>query len=117
MEGDELQPRELARTAATAAIDKKAKDVLMLDVAPLTVVTDFFVICSAGSTTQVRAIADGVEEKLKLDGLRPLHVEGYDKSTWILLDYNSVVVHVFLDREREFYNLERLWGDADSVEI
>ncbi|MGE5559764.1 MAG: ribosome silencing factor [Chloroflexota bacterium] len=112
-----MQPRELARLAAQAAIDKKAEDTVILDIANQTVVTDFFVICTGGSKPHVQAIVDGIEEKLKLAGITPRHIEGYSKGQWVLLDYVSFVVHVFVQREREFYGLERLWGDAEVVEL
>lgn len=112
-----MEPRELARIAAQAAIDKKAENAIVLDVANLTIVTEFFVICSGGSKPHVQAIVDGIEDQLKLAGFAPRHVEGYAKGQWVLLDYGSIVVHVFTPHEREFYNLERLWGDAEVVEI
>lgn len=107
----------MARAAAQAAIDKKAEDTLILDVAQQTIVTEFFVICTGGSKPHVQAIVDGIEEKLSLEGATPRHIEGYAKGQWVLLDYGYCVVHVFVQREREFYNLERLWGDAETVEI
>lgn len=112
-----MQSRELARLAARAAADKKANDVVILDVANQTVVTDFFVICSGNSRPQVQAIVENVEEKLNEAGVQPQHIEGYERAQWVLLDYGSFVVHVFMQREREFYNLERLWGDAEVVEV
>lgn len=112
-----MQSRELARLAARAAADKKATDVVVLDVANQTVVTDFFVICSGNSRPQVQAIVENVEEKLTEAGVRPQHIEGYERAQWVLLDYGSFVVHVFMQREREFYNLERLWGDAEIVDV
>ncbi len=78
---------------------------------------DYFFICSATSTRQSKAIADGITESLKAKGTRPWHVEGYKEGQWILLDYNSVVVHIFHDDARSFYRLERLWGDAPLVDF
>lgn len=112
-----MEPRELARAAAQAAVDKKAEDTIILDIEKLTIATEFFVICTGGSKPHVQAIADGIEDKLELAGVKARHIEGYSKGEWVLLDYGSCVVHVFSQRERDFYNLERLWGDAEVVEI
>lgn len=105
----------MASLAAVAAGDKKAKNVRILNVRELTSVTDYFVVCSAASAIQTRAIADHIEAELDKRSIRKHHVEGYGGGRWILLDYGDVVVHVFHDHEREFYNLERLWGDAKVV--
>jgi len=107
--------RELAYLVAAAADDKRAKDISILKVEGITLVTDYFVICSGNSTTQVQAIADNIEEKLKEAGHRVGHGEGYREAKWILLDLGSVVAHIFTDTERQFYDLERLWGDAETV--
>lgn len=112
-----LSPLEMAAIAAEAAEDKKAKDVKTLQIKELSIITDYFVICSANSTTQVKAIADNIEEKLEEQGVRPLHREGMREGRWILLDYGDVVVHAFQEEERTYYNLERLWGDAKTVGI
>lgn len=103
--------------AAQAAVDKKASDVRILLMTPVTVMTDYFVICSGETLLQARAIADAVEEALEKRGVTPRHREHSPGSGWILLDYGSVVVHVFREEERQFYSLERLWGDAQSVEF
>lgn len=104
----------LSELISAAASDKKSFDILILDMTEVSLVTDYFIICSAHSTTQTKAIADNIEEKLEEHGIRPLHKEGYSEARWILLDYGSCVVHVFVEDERHFYNLERLWGDAES---
>ncbi|MCX7780844.1 MAG: ribosome silencing factor [Negativicutes bacterium] len=104
----------LQQAAAAAASEKKARDIVILDMRELTPVTDYFVICSANSTTQVQAIADNIEEKLLEQGVKPLAKEGYREARWILLDYGACVVHVFMEEDRQFYNLERLWGDAEK---
>ncbi|MFO7311183.1 MAG: ribosome silencing factor [Bacillota bacterium] len=106
----------MAIRAAQAAEGKKAERVVILDMRPLTVVTDYFVICSGQSMPQVRAIARGIEEALEKDGVRLRRREGDDRSSWILLDFGGVVVHVFHHAEREYYDLERLWADAPRVE-
>jgi ribosome-associated protein len=106
----------LARAAAAAASSKKAEDVLVLDLAGLTEATDFFVIASGASDTQVRGIAENViEEVEQAGGGGPWHVEGMAAGRWILLDYIDFIVHVFHREMREYYQLERLWGDAARV--
>ncbi|HKB70266.1 MAG TPA: ribosome silencing factor [Thermoanaerobaculia bacterium] len=107
-----LTAEELAREGIAAALDKKASDLLVLNLAEISSFADYFVICSASSERQAQAIADAVEEKLRTRGRRPISVEGYAASRWILLDYGEVLFHVFLEESRRFYALERLWGDA-----
>lgn len=109
--------QHLPRRVAIAASDKKARDIVILDMTGISSVTDYYVICSGGSPRQVQAIADSIEELLSQDGIEPLHIEGYREGQWILLDYGSCVAHVFVESDREFYNLERLWGDAPSIPI
>lgn len=92
--------------------EKKAKDIKSIDISELTVIADYFVICSGTSTIHIKALADEVEEKMKELNLELLRKEGYNSARWILLDYNSVVVHIFHEEDREFYNLERLWSDG-----
>ena len=96
---------------------KKARDLVALDLRDLDGVCDYFLICSASSEVQVRAIADAVEEQLRQRGHRPWHVEGLEGRRWVLLDYVEVVVHVFHEKTREYYMLDRLWGDARSVDL
>ncbi len=105
---------DMPEMIAKAASDKKAKDITILDMQNISMVTDYFIICSANSTTQVQAIADNIEEKLEESGIKLLHKEGYREGRWILLDYGTCVVHIFVEEDRNFYNLERLWGDAKS---
>lgn len=113
-----LTSAELARLAALAADDKRAKQVVILDISPISPVADYFVICHGSSSVQVKAIVDQIAEKVREeDGRHPHHVEGYANARWVLLDYGDVVIHVFHEQEREFYNLERLWGDAKMVEL
>ncbi len=108
-----LQPEELSEQIAKAADEKKARDVVIMDMRALTPATDYFIVCSAGSTTQVKAIADNIEDKLMEDASLPfLHKEGYREARWVLLDYGDCVAHIFIEEDRQFYNLERLWGDA-----
>jgi ribosome-associated protein len=103
--------------AITAAEDKKAVDLVVLDLRKAAGFTDFFVIASGTNTRQVRAIADSVMESLAAEGAKPAHVEGYDRSEWILIDYFDFIVHVFAPETRVFYGLERLWGNAERIEV
>ena len=108
----------LAQDAVRLALDKKASDPILLDLRELEAVSDFFVIVSAASEVQVKAIVDHVEESLReTRGLKPWHIEGREGRHWMLLDYIDVVVHVFHEKTREYYLLERLWGDAKKIEI
>jgi len=105
------------RTAVVAALAKKAVDVVLLDLRNTPAFTDFFVLCSGHNKRQVKAIADAIEEALKAEKIRPAHVEGYERAEWILMDYFSFIVHVFSPQTREFYSLERLWGDAERIDV
>lgn len=109
-----METKDIAQKIAAAANDKKAKDILLLNMEGLSPVTDFYVICSAGNSTLVKAIADNIEDKLAEAGVHPTRKEGYADARWVLLDYGDVVAHVFLEEERDFYNLEQLWADAPS---
>lgn len=112
-----MTSRTLARKAARFAFDKKAFDVSILDLRKLTSVTDFFVVCSADSTVQVKAVADAIEEGLERQGERAWHKEGYGEATWIVIDFVNVVVHVFRKDTRAYYGMEKLWGDAKTEEV
>lgn len=103
--------------AVRAAEDKKAEGLTILDLRKAAGFTDYFVIASGNNVRQVRAIADAVIEALEEAGAKPAHVEGYDRSEWILLDYFDFIVHVFAPETRMFYGLERLWGNAERVEL
>ena len=114
------RPRKLSSEvtkAVRAALDKKALDVVVLDLRDTPAFTDFFVLCSGQHPRQVKAIADAVEEVLRASKIRPAHVEGYDRGDWILMDFFSFIVHVFTPQTRAFYALERLWGDAQRIDI
>jgi len=104
------------RTAARAAADKKAFQIVALEVTDLTSYTDSILICSGASDRQVAAIADEVQRKLRKNGRRPLHVEGERRSDWVLLDYGEFVIHVFTEERRTFYGLDGLWGDASKLD-
>jgi len=108
---------EQVRIAAQAADEKKAQDILVLRLSALTEFTDYFVICTGNSSRQTQAIADAVIEELKRIKARPLHTEGYNNAEWILIDYGAFVVHIFTEESRSFYDLERLWRDAEKVEL
>ncbi|AEJ44036.1 ribosome silencing factor [Alicyclobacillus acidocaldarius] len=107
----------IARRAATACLDKKATDVVVMNVQELTPVADYFVICSASSRPQVEAVARAVRDDLAELGVTCRGIEGLDEARWVLLDFGDVVVHVFRPEEREYYHLERLWGDAEWIPI
>lgn len=117
-EGLELETRDIAVAAAEAASDKKAEDIVAIDVAALIVVTDYFVICTGRTGRQVKTIAEEVEEQLRERlGIKPIGREGVEEGRWILLDFVDVVVHVFQPAERDFYRLEKLWGDAPRLPL
>jgi ribosome-associated protein len=108
---------EKTHLCAVAADSKKAEAIVVLNVQPLSSVADHFLICSGSSDRQVRAIADAIEEQLIQNGEKPLAMEGYNKGTWVLIDCADLIVHVFDDDTRRFYNLERLWHRAARVEV
>lgn len=107
-----LNNTSLPDRIAAAASDKKARDIVILDLRGISTVTDYFVICSANSSTQVQAIADHVEEELTKQGSKALRREGYRDANWVLLDYGTCITHVFVESDRRFYDLERLWSEA-----
>lgn len=107
---------EIAK-AVNAALDKKAIDVVVLDLRHTPAFTDFFLLCSGQNTRQVHAIADAIEAALRALKVRPNHVEGYDRGEWVLMDFFTFIVHVFTPQTRDFYSLERLWGDAVRIEV
>ena len=108
-------PLDLARRIVELAEDKKAADIVLLDLADLTTLADAFVICSGGSERQIDAIADGIAEALRAEGVRPIGREGTPASHWVLLDFGSVIVHVFTPPERDYYSLEKHWSAAKVV--
>ena len=103
--------------AVRAALDKKATDVVVLDLRRTPAFTDFFVLCSGQNQRQVKAIADAIEESMRAAKIKPAHVEGYERGEWILMDYFSFIVHAFVPQTRQFYSLERLWADAERLEV
>jgi ribosome-associated protein len=112
-----LTAERKVRRAARAALDRRATDVLVLDLQGLSSVTDYFLLCSGKSTTHMETITDAIRDELKTEGVRPRHAEGVAASGWILLDYGDVLMHVFLEETRAYYALERLWGDAPAVSL
>ncbi|HVP37646.1 MAG TPA: ribosome silencing factor [Candidatus Saccharimonadales bacterium] len=112
-----MTSRQLAERCARLLFEKKAEDIQVLDLRKLSAVTDFFVVASATSSPHVRALGEHVEDTLRRAGHRPWHTEGYPAERWVLLDYVNVVVHIFHPQTREFYLLERLWGDAEKVKV
>jgi len=109
--------RSLVLICAGAALERKAGNLVILKVRELSSFTDYFVICSGTSDRQVRSIADHVEERLKKEGILPLGVEGRQGGNWILMDYGEVVLHIFFEATREFYDIERLWAEAPALTV
>jgi ribosome-associated protein len=109
--------KEEALSAAQVMLDKKAQDVALLEISKIVAYADYFLICSGRSVVHVKAIVNAIEDHFKHKGVTPLHVEGYSEGRWVLLDYDELIVHVFLEDARHFYNLERLWGDVPRTEF
>jgi ribosome-associated protein len=105
------------KIAAKAADDKKAHDLVALDISEIASFANYFLLCTGDSSRQMQAIADEVEEKLKAFGIRPSHVEGYQNAEWILLDYMDLVIHIFSKDARTYYDLERLWRDGKKLDV
>lgn len=112
-----LTPAEIAGIAAKALDDKKARDVKVLKTAEQTVLADYFVICNGTSSTHIKALVDEVDKQLSEAGETPIRREGLRSDIWVLMDFGSVIVHVFTDEARKFYNLERLWSDSEEVPL
>ena len=112
-----MTPKEMALTAAKALDEKKGGDIAAIEITEQTTLADYFVLCTATSTTQIKAMSDACEEAMEKQGERVHHIEGHRGGTWLLMDFSSVVVHIFMDEARKFYDLERLWGDAEEVPL
>lgn len=112
-----LSPIEIAKLAAQALDSKKGKDIQGIKVLDITVVTDYFVIAGATSTTQTKALAAEVEFQLAQKGIKPFRTEGYTNADWVVLDYGSVIVHVFNGENRNFYSLDRVWADGEKIDL
>lgn len=108
---------EMAIALAKALDGKKGQDIKVLKTEELTTLADYFVLCTATSSTQVKAMSDACEEAMEKNGEQVHHIEGHRGGTWLLMDFSSVVVHIFMDEARKFYDLERLWGDAEEVPL
>lgn len=113
--GEFMQALDIVKTAVKAIDSKKGENIEVIGITDLTVLTDYFVIATATSSTQVKAISDEVEYKLDLLGAEPHHIEGRNTS-WVCFDYNSVVIHIFHKQQRDFYSLERLWEDGEILD-
>lgn len=114
---DPMEIETVFDTAINSLSEKKAKNVKVIDISDLTTIAHYFIICSGTSLTHIKTLADNVEEKLTEKGVHCIHREGYNSARWILLDFGDVVVHIFLEEDREFYGLERLWQDGRQVEV
>ena len=112
-----MTSRESAIVLAKALDSKKGMEIKVLKTEELTTLADYFVICTASSTTQIKALSDVCEEAMERNGERVHHIEGHRGGTWVLMDFSSVVVHIFMDEARKFYDLERLWGDAQEEDL
>ncbi len=112
-----MEAKDLASLIAKLSLEKKAQDVVILNLMELTTITDYFVICSAGSDVQVKAITDFITEQLKAQNIKVWHTEGYSSLKWVLLDLVDVVIHIFQPETRQYYNLEKLWGDAEIISV
>lgn len=110
-----LETEDAVRLAARAASDKKAADMVILDLRDVAQFTDFFLIATANNPRQVQAVTDAIEERLRAAGKRPTHIEGYAAAEWVLMDYGDFIAHIFSPSSRRFYDLERLWRDAKRV--
>ena len=112
-----MTPAEMAERIVLALDSKKGQDIKLLKTANVTVLADYFVICTASSTTQIKTLSDEVDKLLSEAGEPPLRREGYRSGGWVILDFGCVLVHIFLDETRDFYNLERLWSDAEEQDV
>lgn len=110
-----MKKQELIEKICNSALDKKAENVIVMDISGLTVIADNFIICSGTSHSQVKAICDNIEEQLKKAGVEPCKIDGYNEARWVVMDYIDILVHVFYQEDREFYNLERLWNNGSNT--
>lgn len=112
-----MESKQLMEIVVKCMDSKKAQDIKVLDISKITTMADYFVICQGGSNTQMKAIADEIEEKLSENGVKPFGREGMNTAYWILMDYSDVIVHIFSGESRSFYSIENLWSDAEIVDI
>ena len=106
-----------AQRISELMLDKKARDIIMIDVKKITTLTDFFVVCTSESEPQTRAITDHINQKMKEEGVKSWHIEGYEHLDWVLIDFVHIVVHIFSKESREFYEFERLWADGKITHV
>ncbi len=111
------EPLELAKLAVRVLDSKKARGIKLLRVSEKTIIADYFILCTGTSNTQLRALSGELEEELRKSGIEPGHIEGYNEASWIIMDYASVIVHIFNRETRNFYNLEKLWSEAEEIDI
>lgn len=112
-----MESKDLMIKAVSVLDSKKARNIKVLNISPLTTIADYFVVCSGGSTTQIKALSDALDEELEKVGVHFIGKEGFNAANWILMDYASVVVHIFSEETRDFYSIEHLWADAEEVDI
>ncbi|MGN0155569.1 MAG: ribosome silencing factor [Lachnospiraceae bacterium] len=112
-----MDSRELAKAAIAGLEDKKAEDIKVIDISGVSVMADYFIIANGSNRNQVQAMADNVEEKLHELGVHPRQIEGYQTANWILMDFNDIIVHVFNEEDRLFYNLEKIWLDGKVIDV
>lgn len=112
-----MTSREMTKTALVELEDKKAEDIRVIDISDVSVMADYFIIASGKNRNQVQAMADSVEEKLHEEGIHPRQIEGYQTANWILMDFNDVIIHIFNEEDRMFYNLEKIWLDGKIIDI
>ena len=113
----ETNAKEMVKTAVAALQDKKGEDIRVIDISGVTVIADYFIIASGSNPNQVQALVDNVEEQMYKAGYDDPRVEGYNTASWVLLDYNDVIVHVFSQDDRLFYDLERIWRDGKEIDV
>lgn len=113
----EKNAKEMVKTAVAALQDKKGEDIRVIDISGVTVIADYFIIASGSNPNQVQALVDNVEEQMYKAGYEDPRVEGYNTASWVLLDYNDVIVHVFSQDDRLFYDLERIWRDGKEIDV
>lgn len=113
----EKNAKEMVKTAVAALQDKKGEDIRVIDISDVTVIADYFIIASGSNPNQVQALVDNVEEQMYKAGYDDPRVEGYNTASWVLLDYNDVIVHVFSQDDRLFYDLERIWRDGKEIDV
>ena len=112
-----MESREMAKLAVAALEDKKGEDIMVIDISEVSVLADYFIIANGNNHNQVQALIDSVGEKLAKMGYEPKNIEGYQTGNWILMDYNDIIVHIFSEEDRSFYDLERIWRDGKEVDV